>query len=88
MPATLTLRTGRVNRLLGTRLSHEAIDRYLTGIGFTVERSDPALATVTAPSWRPDVTIEEALIEEVARHHGYGNVEHAVPDDAARRPAD
>ncbi|HVE94441.1 MAG TPA: phenylalanine--tRNA ligase subunit beta, partial [Acidimicrobiales bacterium] len=78
-PATLTLRTARVNRLLGTRLSHEAIDRHLTSIGFAVERTDPALATVTAPSWRPDVTIEEALIEEVARHHGYGNVEHAVP---------
>ena len=78
-PATLTMRTERVNGLLGTDLSPETIDGYLTAIGFTVTRESAERAVVTAPSWRPDVTIEEALIEEIARHHGYGNIEHAVP---------
>ncbi|MBA2610224.1 MAG: phenylalanine--tRNA ligase subunit beta [Actinobacteria bacterium] len=73
-PVTQVLRTARVNSLLGTELDDAAIDDYLGGIGFVVERSESGVATITSPSWRPDVTIEEALIEEVARHHGYDSI--------------
>ncbi len=74
VPASQPLRTARVNALLGTALEDDAIDGYLRGIGFTVVRDAPGVATVTSPTWRPDVTIEEALIEEVARHYGYESV--------------
>lgn len=74
VPVTQPLRTTRVNALLGTDFEASAIDGYLTAIGFNVDRTDAVVATVTAPSWRPDVTIEEALIEEVARHFGYESV--------------
>ncbi len=73
-PAVISLRTSRVNGLLGAELSAEQIDGYLTSIGFTVARRDDEVAEVTAPSWRPDATIEEALVEEVARHYGYESV--------------
>ncbi|HUR78205.1 MAG TPA: phenylalanine--tRNA ligase subunit beta [Acidimicrobiales bacterium] len=73
-PAVITLRTARVNALLGTDLDAAAIDGYLTRIGFTVDRADDDSATVVAPSWRVDVTIEEALIEEVARHYGFESI--------------
>jgi phenylalanyl-tRNA synthetase beta chain len=74
VPVTQPLRTDRVNALLGTELTDEEIDGYLRAIGFVVERAERGRAVVTAPSWRPDVTIEEALVEEVARHYGYESV--------------
>lgn len=33
----------------------------------------------TAPAWRADVTIEEDLVEEVARHYGYEQIADALP---------
>ncbi|MEY2426439.1 MAG: phenylalanyl-tRNA synthetase beta chain, partial [Actinomycetota bacterium] len=73
-PAVITMRTSRVNALLGTELDAATMDRYLSGIGFRVDRADDETAQVTAPSWRPDATIEEALAEEVARHYGYESI--------------
>lgn len=73
-PVTQTLRTDRLNALLGTHLDDASIDGYLGAIGFAVDRSQAGIAKVTSPSWRPDVNIEEALIEEVARHYGYEEV--------------
>ncbi|MEY2472164.1 MAG: phenylalanyl-tRNA synthetase beta chain [Actinomycetota bacterium] len=73
-PAVITMRTARVNALLGTQLSATEMDGYLTAIGFVVERTDDEVARVTAPSWRPDATIEESLAEEIARHYGYESV--------------
>ncbi len=78
IPITQPLRTERVNALLGTELGAEEIDGYLAAIGFAIERATDAVATVTSPTWRPDVTIEEALIEEVARHYGYENVPRTI----------
>ena len=73
-PVTQPLRTRRLNALLGTTLDDASIDSYLESIGFAVDRSEDGVATVTSPSWRPDVNIEEALIEEVARHYGYESI--------------
>ncbi|MDP1792971.1 MAG: phenylalanine--tRNA ligase subunit beta, partial [Acidimicrobiales bacterium] len=78
VPTTQPLRTDRLNGLLGTELDDASIDGYLAAIGFTIERAEPGVAMVTSPTWRPDVTIEEALIEEVARHYGYESVERTV----------
>lgn len=73
-PVRQPLRTERLNALLGTSLDDAEIDGYLQNIGFVVERTQAGVATVTSPSWRPDVNIEEALVEEVARHYGYESV--------------
>ena len=37
-----------------------------------------ALKFVT-PTWRPDIAIEEDLVEEVARHAGYDKIGSALP---------
>ncbi len=42
---------------------------------FGVEASDPL--RVTVPSWRLDVTLEDDLVEEVARAHGYDRIPEA-----------
>jgi phenylalanyl-tRNA synthetase beta chain len=71
-PAVL-VRTGRVNALLGTDLTDEQITGLLEPIGFTVTAAgDDHLVTV--PTWRYDCAIEIDIVEEVARHHGYGNI--------------
>jgi len=78
---TIRVRTDRVNKVLGTALSTEQIAGYLRPIGFEIVSLDGAV-DVVPPSFRPDVTIEENVIEEVARHHGYMNIERTIP----RRP--
>ncbi|HEX8162835.1 MAG TPA: phenylalanine--tRNA ligase subunit beta [Pyrinomonadaceae bacterium] len=47
-----------------------------------VEISDPqppSRAQFAAPTWRTDVTLEEDLVEEVARHFGYEKIVDALP---------
>jgi phenylalanyl-tRNA synthetase beta chain len=79
-PAVVTVRPERVNAVLGTHLSSLTVAGYLEPIGFGVDRNEEdGTLTVTAPSFRPDVTIEIDVIEEVARHHGYDRIERTVP---------
>lgn len=69
---TATLRTARVNALLGVELGDAEIAKLLEPIGFEVEPDGDGRQTVTVPSWRLDCTDEIDFVEEVARHHGYG----------------
>jgi phenylalanyl-tRNA synthetase beta chain len=82
----ISLRTERVNKLLGVRLSPEAVSGYLEPIGFMVEPAGTSgtidaggTLEVEVPGWRPDVTAEIDLVEEVGRHHGYSKIERTVP---------
>ena len=81
----LRVRTARINGLLGTSLGPERIAGHLRSIGFGAE---PPTATesaggpvldVTIPTWRWDAATETDISEEVARLHGYENIERTVP---------
>lgn len=73
------LRTARVNALLGTDLSAEAVSGYLAPLGFQVSPASGGDPEVVVPSWRPDCTREIDLVEEVARHHGYSAIPRTRP---------
>ncbi|MDP9442254.1 MAG: phenylalanine--tRNA ligase subunit beta, partial [Actinomycetota bacterium] len=78
-PEPITLRTGRLNALLGTELTDDQIREYLGPIGFTATPVAPGVHRVQPPSFRPDATGEVDLVEEVARHHGYSKIPRTMP---------
>jgi phenylalanyl-tRNA synthetase beta chain len=72
---TMTLRAGRYARMVGNSLTVPEMKRHLEGFEFGVEAGEPL--RVTVPSWRGDVTLEDDLVEEVARAHGYDRIGEA-----------
>ena len=72
------LRTARAARVLGVPLPAAEIARLLSGLGLPFSREGDDFL-VEPPSWRFDIEIEEDLIEEIARLHGYDNIPAPVP---------
>ena len=64
------LRSARVARLLGITLAPDAIADVFRRLALPFTRQGDDFV-VTPPSYRFDIAIEEDLIEEVARIHGY-----------------
>ena len=79
---TVGLRTARVNALLGTELDDARVAACLEPLGIPV-----ADGTATVPSWRPDITREIDLIEEVARRVGLDAIPRSVPASPAKTGA-
>lgn len=74
----ILVRTDRVNTVLGTHMVAGEIAELLAPIGFTSVPEGGDLR-VDLPTWRPDATTEIDVIEEVARHRGYGSLGRRVP---------
>jgi len=80
MPARkpVRLRTARACAVIGMVFSPEQIAGLFAGLGLPfVREGDDFL--VTPPTWRFDIEIEEDLIEEIARLHGYDNIPAPAP---------
>jgi len=75
---SVKLRTARVHRVLGVALSPDQIAQILSCLGMLFQREGEEFL-VTPPSYRFDIAIEEDLIEEIARVHGYENIQPVPP---------
>ena len=72
----LQVRSARCSRLVGVTFTDERCRELLESLEFGVRRGTDALI-VTVPTWRPDVTLEDDLVEEVARANGYDRIPEA-----------
>ena len=82
-PATILLRRARITRVLGITIEDAEVERILRALGMDVVASADGWQ-VTAPSRRFDIAIEEDLIEELARIHGYEQIPTTLPGGASR----
>jgi phenylalanyl-tRNA synthetase beta chain len=81
------LRPARAAKVLGIEVTTERATSLLGGLCLGVEPQGADLL-VTPPSFRFDIEIEEDLIEEIARIHGYDNIPAVPPTaQAAMMPA-
>jgi phenylalanyl-tRNA synthetase beta chain len=75
------LRSGRASKIIGLQFSDEQIAGLLERLQLPHARSGGEFA-VTPPSYRFDLEIEEDMVEEIARLHGYDNIPSRPPQAA------
>lgn len=64
--------SGAVKRLTGLDVDEEKCLQILDALGISeTEKSEPGVREFVSPTWRHDISIEEDLVEEIARHTGY-----------------
>jgi len=74
------LRVARVNKILGSQLKKEEIADYLTRLGLIVQPGPKADEfAIEIPAFRPDLAREIDVIEEIARLHGFSQIDPASP---------
>lgn len=72
------LRLTRLVSVLGIALTADNVATLLSQLDFAFTVTDDVF-TVIAPSYRFDISIEEDLIEEIARLHGYDHIPATAP---------
>ena len=86
-PWQVSMRASRASQLTGLEFSRDQASALLGRVGLAVE-NDPAdddRVQVTCPTYRPDLTREVDLIEEVVRIHGVHRVPATLPERAVPR---
>ena len=74
----VTLRVARASRVIGMPVTQAQCAEVFTRLGLPFTEDDGQL-TVTPPTWRFDVRIEEDLIEEVIRVMGFDKLPDTPP---------
>jgi len=68
----------KFEKLIGISITANEIDKILSSLGFKCKKSQK-LIKVEVPSWRPDVSLDEDLIEELIRIKGFNNIKLIEP---------
>jgi phenylalanyl-tRNA synthetase beta chain len=74
----IALRPARASKVLGIQLDAAQVASLLSRLHFSFSREGDDFS-VTPPSYRFDLSIEEDLIEELARLYGYDNIVAQAP---------
>ena len=84
-PVTVEVNPEYVCRVMGRSVSRQEMADILTKLEFTVEDAGDVLR-VGVPSFRAtkDISIQEDVIEEIARYVGYDNIEPTLPEVTVR----
>ncbi len=77
-PQAILLRRARLARVLGTQVADAEVVRIFRALGLGLESVADGWR-VTPPARRFDLVIEEDLIEEIARIHGYDAIPTTLP---------
>ncbi|WNG26721.1 phenylalanine--tRNA ligase subunit beta [Cystobacter fuscus] len=78
-PRRVSLRYGRVEKVLGVAIAEADCRRILGTLGFRAVEEGSGQTTFEVPRARVDVEREEDLLEELARVHGYDNIPAKLP---------
>lgn len=76
---TVDLRETRVADVLGLEIDRTTVEEILTRLGLHIDKLLKDGWRVHVPSFRPDISIEEDLIEEIGRIYGYNNLPVTEP---------
>jgi len=74
----VSVRTARAVKVIGVPIGDEQIADIFRRLGLEFSQ-EPGVFTVTPPSYRFDIEIEEDLIEEIARVYGFENIPALPP---------
>lgn len=75
-PKEITLTKDNITNRLGIEIDLDTCHSILEKLGMKVEKSNTEnTLSVIVPSWRPDISIKEDLIEEIARIYGYEHIQ-------------
>ncbi|KFN44952.1 phenylalanine--tRNA ligase subunit beta [Arenimonas oryziterrae] len=85
-PAAVSLRRDRLQRVLGIAVPDAEVERILRALGMQVATVADGWQVVP-PTRRFDIAIEEDLIEEIARIHGYDAIPVRTPTGQIRLAA-
>ena len=68
----------KFEKLIGISITANEVDKILSSLGFKCKKNQSTIK-VEVPSWRPDVSLDEDLIEELIRIKGFNNIKLIEP---------
>ncbi|WP_257346498.1 phenylalanine--tRNA ligase subunit beta [Pseudalkalibacillus decolorationis] len=75
----VSVSVSRANKVLGTTIKTEEVQLFFKRLDFNYDLEED-LFNVEVPTRRPDITLEEDLIEEIGRIYGYDAIPTTLPD--------
>jgi phenylalanyl-tRNA synthetase beta chain len=76
---TLNFEIHKFEKIIGIPIKIEEADKILSSLGFQCKKHKKNLK-VKIPTWRPDIDLEEDLIEELIRIKGFDKIKFIKPE--------